>query len=42
MTRTDHGELMAARKRIAELKAEPPIHRLAAALIDHVVPPKGV
>jgi transposase len=37
MTSTDHAELVAARKRIAELA----IHRRAAELLGDVVPPKG-
>jgi transposase-like protein len=40
-TSTDHAELAAARRRIAELEAELAIHRRAAELIGKVVPPKG-
>jgi transposase len=41
MTSTDHAELVAARKRIAELESELAIHRRAAELLGDVVPPKG-
>jgi transposase-like protein len=41
MTSSDHAELVAARKRIAELENELAIHRRAAQLLDDVVPPKG-
>ena len=41
ITSTDHAELVAARKRIAELEAELAIHRRAAELLGDVVPPKG-
>jgi transposase len=41
VTSTDHAELVAARKRIAELEAELAIHRRAAELLGDVVPPKG-
>jgi hypothetical protein len=41
MTSTDHAELVAARKRIAELEYELAIHRRAAELLDDVVSPKG-
>jgi hypothetical protein len=40
MTSSDHAELVAARKRIADLEAELAIHRKAAELLDDVVPPK--
>lgn len=40
MTSTDHAELVAARKRIAELENELAIHRRAAELLGDVVPPK--
>jgi transposase-like protein len=40
MTSSDHAELVAARKRIAELENELAIHRRAAQLLDEVVPPK--
>jgi transposase len=40
MTSTDHAELVAARKRIAELENELAIHRRATALLGDVVPPK--
>jgi transposase len=39
---TDHAELVAARRRIAELEAEVEIHRRAAELLKQVVVPKGV
>jgi hypothetical protein len=41
MTSSDHAELVAARKRIAELENELAIHRRAAELLGDVVPPKG-
>jgi transposase len=37
----ENAELAAARKRIAELKAELAIHRRASQLLGKVVPPKG-
>jgi len=40
MTSKEHAELIAARKRIAELEAELAIHRKAAELLGDVVPPK--
>ena len=40
MTSSDRAELVAARKRIAELENELAIHRRAAELLDDVVPPK--
>ena len=40
MTSSDHAELVAARKRIAELENELAIHRRAAELLGDVVPPK--
>jgi transposase len=40
ITSTDHAELVAARKRIAELENELAIHRRATALLGEVVPPK--
>jgi transposase len=40
-TSTDHVELVAARRRIAELEAEVQIHRRAAELLTQVVVPKG-
>ena len=39
MTSTDHAELVAARKRIAELEHELAIHRRAAELLGDVVSP---
>lgn len=42
MTSTDHAELVAARKRIAELEAELAVHRRTAELLGHVVLPKTV
>jgi transposase-like protein len=36
----DQAELVAARRRIAELESEPAIHRRATELIGKVVPPK--
>ena len=41
MTSGDHAELVAARKRIAELEAELAVHRRATELLGDVVPPKG-
>ena len=41
MSSTDQAELVAARKRIAELESELAIHRRAADLLGDVVPPKG-
>jgi len=41
MTSSDHAELVAARKRIAELENELAIHRKAAELLSDVLPPKG-
>jgi transposase len=41
ITSTDHAELMAARKRIAELENELAIHRRATVLPGDVVRPKG-
>jgi transposase len=41
MTSAGHAELVAARKRIAELENEPAIHRRAAELSGDMVPPKG-
>ena len=41
LTSTDHAELVAARKRIAELENELAIHRRAVELLGDVVPPKG-
>lgn len=38
---SENAELIAARKRIAELETELAIHRRAAELLDAVVPPKG-
>lgn len=40
LTSSDHAELVAARKRIAELENELAIHRRAARLLGDVVPPK--
>ena len=40
ITSSDHAELVAARRRIAELEAELAIHRRAAELLGDVVPPK--
>ncbi|MGW1916468.1 transposase [Streptomyces sp. NPDC002076] len=39
-TSEDQAELVAARRRIAELEAELAVHRRAAELIGKVVPPK--
>lgn len=41
MNSSDHAQLVAARKRIAELENELAIHRRAAELLGDVVPPKG-
>ena len=41
MTSSDQAELVAARKRIAELENELAIHRRAVELLGGVVPPKG-
>ena len=41
MTSTDHAELVAAHKRIAELEDELAIHRRAVELLGDVVSPKG-
>jgi transposase-like protein len=41
-TSNDNAELIAARKRIAQLEAELAIHRRAAELLGQVVAPKGV
>jgi putative transposase len=41
VTSTDLAELVAARRRIAELETELEIHRRAAELLKEVVPPKG-
>ena len=41
ITSSDQAELVAARKRIAELENELAIHRQAAELLGKVVPPKG-
>lgn len=38
---SENAELVAARRRIAELETELAIHRRAAELLDAVVPPKG-
>jgi transposase len=40
ITSSDHAELVAARRRIAELETELAIHRRAAELLGQVVPPK--
>ena len=40
ITSTDHAELTAARRRIAELETELEIHRRATGLLKAVVPPK--
>jgi transposase-like protein len=42
ITSTDQAELVAARRRIAELEAEVEIHRRAAELLKQVVSPKDV
>lgn len=41
VTSTDQAELVAARRRIAELETELTIHRRAAELLKEAVPPKG-
>ena len=41
ITSSENAELVAARKRIAELETELAIHRRAAELLGEVVPPKG-
>jgi transposase len=41
MTSSDHAELVAARRRIAELENELAIHRKVAELLSDVVPPNG-
>ena len=41
VTSTDHAELTAARRRIAELETELEIHRRATGLLKAVVPPKS-
>ncbi len=41
VTSTDHAELVAARRRIAELEAEVEIHRRVAELLKEVVVSKG-
>jgi transposase InsO family protein len=41
VTSSDQGELVAARRRIAELETELAIHRRATELLKEVVPPKG-
>src|SRR4051812_31345259 len=41
-TSSDHAELVAARRRIAELETELAIHRRSAQLLAKVVPPKAV
>ena len=38
---SENAELIAARRRIAELENELAVHRRAAELLDAVVPPKG-
>ena len=38
---TDHAELIAARRRIAQLEAELAVARRAAELLREAVPPKG-
>ena len=40
MTSSDQGELVAVRRRTAELEAELAVHRRAAELLGDVVPPK--
>ena len=40
-TSSDNAELVAARRRIAELETEVAIHRRAAELLGEVVAPKG-
>lgn len=41
LTSVEKAELVAARKRIAELETELAIHRRASELLGKVVPPKG-
>jgi putative transposase len=41
VTSADLAELVAARRRIAELETELEVHRRAAELLKDVVPPKG-
>jgi transposase len=41
LTSSEHGELVAARKRIAELETELAIHRRATELLSDVAAPKG-
>lgn len=41
LTSTEHAELVAARKRIAQLEEELTIHRRATELLGDVVAPKG-
>jgi transposase-like protein len=41
ITSSDQAELVAARRRIAELETELAIHRQATELLGRVVPPKG-
>lgn len=41
LSSTDHAELVAARKRIAELETELAIVRRASEILKDVVPPKG-
>jgi transposase-like protein len=41
ITSSDQAELVAARRRIAELETELAVHRRATELLDDVVPPKG-
>jgi hypothetical protein len=41
ITSSDHAELVAARKRIAERETELAIHRRVAELLGDVVRPKG-
>jgi transposase-like protein len=41
VTSTDHAELIAARRRIAQLEAELAVARRAAELLREAVPPKG-
>jgi len=41
VTSTDHAELIAARRRIAQLEAELAVAQRAAELLREAVPPKG-
>jgi transposase-like protein len=41
ITSSDHAELVAARRRTAELEAERAIHRRATELLGQVAPPDG-